>query len=472
MSRLTFALILFSLACVAQAQQVTVVETDSELRTPMQSKPSPSFQKAQASSSITITVNAAQTYQTIDGFGASFTDSSAWLVYTKLSPEQRRQTMHDLFDVKTGIGLTLLRQPMGASDLALRDYSYDDMPAGQSDPELKHFSIEHDQAYILPTVREALAINPQIKVMATPWSPPGWMKTSDSLIGGSLKESAYPAFAQYFVKFIRAYESAGVPIFGLTMQNEALFSPGDYPGMKFESEAQRTFLRDHLGPALVAANLHPKVMIYDHNWDHPEYPTALLSDPEASKYTAGTAWHCYGGDVSAQTTVHDKFPAKDVWETECSGGTWQKGNLLAITAQLIIESTRNWAKSVVLWNMALNEKNGPNLGGCATCRGIVTVNTSKPASVVTKTVDYYAMGHASKFVLPGAVRIESNSFGKHSLEDVAFRNPDGTMTLLVLNNAGRSQAFTVKESENSFSYTLPPGSLATFSWNSVAAAKN
>jgi glucosylceramidase len=472
MPRLNFALIFLGLACVAQAQQVTVVETDSELRAPMQSKPSPTFHKAQASSSITITVNAAQKYQTIDGFGASFTDSSAWLVYTKLTPEQRSQTMRDLFDAKTGIGLTLLRQPMGASDLALRDYSYDDMPAGQTDPDLKHFSIEHDQAYIVPTVREALAINPQIKVMATPWSPPGWMKTSDSLIGGSLKESAYPAFAQYFVKFLRAYEAAGIPIFGLTMQNEALFSPANYPGMTFESEAQRKFLSANLGPALAAADLHPKVMVYDHNWDHPEYPTTILSDPDASKYAAGTAWHCYEGDVSAQSAVHDKFPAKDVWETECSGGTWQKGNLLAITAQLVIESTRNWAKSVVLWNMALDQNNGPNLGGCATCRGIVTVNTSKSPAIVTKTVDFYAMGHASKFVRPGAVRIDSNSFGKNSVEDVAFQNHDGSITLIVLNNAEDPKTFEVKASANSFSYTLPAGSLATFSWNPAADSKH
>ena len=469
MSRLTFALIFLGLVCAAQAQQVTVVETDSELRTPMQSKPSPSFHMAPASSSVTITVNDAQKYQTIDGFGASLTDSSAWLLYTKLTPEQRSQTMHDLFDEKSGIGLNFLRQPMGASDLALNDYSYDDMPAGKSDPELKHFSIEHDKAYILPSLREALAINPQIKVMATPWSSPGWMKTSDALIGGTLKESAYPALAQYFVKFIQAYEAAGVPIYGLTMQNEALFTPADYPGMLFPAEAQGKFLRDNLGPALGASNLHTKVMVYDHNWDHPEYPTTILHDPEAAKYAAGTAWHCYGGDVSAQSAVHDQFPAKDMWETECSGGTWQKGNLLAVTAKLIIESTRNWAKSVVLWNMALDQNNGPNTGGCATCRGVVTVDTSKSPAMVTKTVDYYALGHASKYVRPGAVRIESNSFGDKGLEDVAFQNTDGSIGLIVLNNAATAQTFSVAKSGASFTYTLPAGSLATFSWNASAA---
>jgi len=434
----------------------------------MASKPSVRFTRAHAPSSLTITVNGAQKYQTIDGFGASLTDSSAWLLYTKLTPEQRKQTMHDLFDIKTGIGLGFVREPMGASDLALNDYSYDDLPKGQTDPELKHFSIAHDDAYILPSLREAIAINPQLKVIATPWSPPGWMKTSDAMIGGSLKDSGYAPLATYFVKFIQAYEAAGVPIYGITMQNEALYVPKDYPGMDFPAEAQKRFLRDNLGPALAGANLHPKVMVYDHNWDKPEYPTTIFSDPTASKYAAGVAWHCYGGDVAAQSAVHDKFPDKDAWETECSGGTWQKGNLLAVTAGLIIGSTRNWAKSVELWNMALDQNNGPNTGGCAICRGVVTVDTSKTPATVTKTVDYYALGHASKFVHPGAVRVESNSFGNKSIEDVAFQNTDGSMALVVFNNAETPQTFAVSDSGAAFTYTLPAGSLATFTWKPTA----
>lgn len=468
MSRFAILLSFFCVASILQAQKVSVVQTDSDLHSPVKSKPAVNFSTTKAPSSLTITVNGAKKYQTIDGFGASLTDSSAWLLYTKLTPAQRNETMHQLFDPKSGIGLNFIRQPMGASDLALNDYSYDDMPAGQSDPDLKHFSIDHDNAYILPSLREALVVNHEIRVMATPWSPPGWMKTSDSMIGGTLKPSAYAPYAQYFVKFIKAYEAAGVPIYALTMQNEALFTPKNYPGMTFTAEEQQKFLRDNLGPALAAANLDPKVMVYDHNWDHPEYPTTVLNDPAASKYAAGVAWHCYGGDVSAQSQVHDKFPDKDAWETECSGGTWQKGNLLAITAQLVIESTRNWAKSVVLWNMALDQKNGPNTGGCDTCRGVVTVDTSKTPATVTRTVDYYALGHASKFVLPGAVRIESNSFGRDSIEDVAFQNTDGSTVLLVLNNASSPSTFDVSDSGKSFTYTLPAGSVATFRWSHLS----
>ena len=364
MSRFAFAALLLLGVSSSQAQQVSVVETDVALRTPLQSKASLQFGPASSKASpLRIDIDRSQQFQSIDGFGASLTDSSAWLLYTKLTPEQRRQTMSDLFDREKGIGINFLRQPMGASDLALNDYSYDDMPAGQSDPELKHFSVDHNTAYVLPSVRDAIALNSEIKVMATPWSPPGWMKTTDSLIGGSLKPDAYAPLAQYFVKFIQAYTEAGVPIYAISPQNESLFTPKNYPGMLFTAEDQAKFLRENLGPALTAAHLHPKVLVYDHNWDHPEYPITVFSDPGAAKVASGIAWHCYGGDVSAQSKLHDQFPDKEAWHTECSGGTWQKGKPLTDEAWLIIESTRHWAKSVVLWNMALDQKNGPNTGG-------------------------------------------------------------------------------------------------------------
>jgi glucosylceramidase len=466
MTRLVLVAVFCALLQV-HAQQVTVVGTDSDLRTPMETKAPLILSKENVPSSLVITVNSGRKYQTIDGFGASLTDSSAWLLYTKLAPAQRNEIMHALFDSKRGIGLSFLRQPMGASDLALNDYSYDDVPAGQSDPDLKHFSVEHDNAYVLPLLREAIAINPEIKVIASPWSPPGWMKTTGTMIGGSLKQSAYEPLAQYFVRFIQAYEAAGVPIYGITMQNEPLYVPDNYPGMNFPAAAQLKFLHENLGPALARANLHPKVMLYDHNWDKPEYPVEILSDPAPAKYAAGIAWHCYGGNTSAQSVVHDKFPDKNVWETECSGGTWQKGDLLAEGARLLIESTRNWAKSVVLWNMALDQNNGPHTGGCDTCRGVVTVDTSKTPPSVAKNADFYVLGHASKFIRPGAVRIDSNSYGATSIEDVAFENTDGSIALIVLNNAVSSQTFSISDDGGLFTCTLPAGSLATFTWNSA-----
>ncbi len=230
------------------------------------------------------------------------------------------------------------------------------------------------------------------------------------------------------------------------------------------ADVQLKFVRDYLMPEFKKAGITTKVLVYDHNWDRPDFPTTVLDDPAARQFVAGTAFHCYGGDVSAQSAVHDKFPDKDIWETECSGGTWQKGPLLEEQARLIIDSTRNWARSVVLWNMALDEKNGPNTGGCDTCRGVVTIDKSSSPAKVIKTVDYYALGHASRFVRPGAYRIQSNSFAKNGLENVAFQNTDGSIALLALNSSTAPITFAVDCSGKSFSYTLPAGAVATFTW--------
>ncbi|MCU1309096.1 MAG: Glucosylceramidase [Candidatus Angelobacter sp.] len=451
------------------AQDVQVVQTTPDLRQALQTQKPVRFGTT-GRSPLVIQVDDATQYQEIDGFGASLTDSSGWLLYTKLNAAQRQGVIRDLFDPIFGIGLSFIRQPMGASDLALHHYSYDDLPAGQKDPELNHFSIQHDEAYILPLLRAARAINPQLKVMATPWSPPGWMKTTRSLVGGSVLPEFYPALANYFVRFVQAYESAGVPIYAVTMQNEPLFVPKDYPGSEMPAGAQTTFLRDHLGPAFREAGVNAKVLVYDHNWDHAEYPAKVLGDPVAAKFAAGTAFHCYGGDVAAQGEIHDRFPEKDLWETECSGGTWQSGNALVTEAQLIVGAARNWARSVVLWNMALDQNHGPNAGGCDTCRGVVTVNTASPVSV-TRTLDYYVLGHVSKYVRPGARRIGSTSFDA-KLENVAFQNPDGSIALFAVNPGADPANLAVSYHGQSFAYTLPAGSVATFAWSTAPAASH
>ena len=457
-----FAVLVLISVSALLAQDVQVVQTTPDLHEALQPQQRLRFTPV-AKSPLSVVVDDDKQFQEIDGFGASLTDSAAWLMYTKLDPTQREAAMRDLFDPVHGIGLGVVRQPMGSSDIALNHYSYDDLPAGQSDPDLKHFSIQHDEAYILPLLREARKLNPQLKVIASPWSAPGWMKTSGSLVGGSVKPSAFPAFANYFVKFIRAYESAGVPIYALTMQNEPLYVPGDYPGSEMRADVQKRFLRDHLGPTLEKENIQAKVMVYDHNWDHPDYPTTILSDPQAAKFAAGTAFHCYGGEPKAQAEVHQKFPSKGIWGTECSGGTWQKGNVLAVESQLIIDSTRQWARSIVLWSMALDQKNGPNAGGCATCRGVITVNTNSPAQA-THTLDYYVLGHVSKFVKPGAHRIESNNFaGK--LENVAFRNQDGSIVVFALNPTTSSTTFNITYKGKAISATLPAGAIATYRWS-------
>ena len=448
----------------SSAARILVYRSSEELHESLLETASLQFNKERAAT-LTITVDDTVKYQEIDGFGASLSESSAWLLKRKLNDAQRMEALQMLFDRKKGIGLSMLRQPMGASDFALQTYSYDDLPKGETDPELKKFSIAHDRADILPVLKEILAVNPNLKIIGSPWSPPGWMKTSGSMIQGALLPPAYDAYAKYFVNYVHEYEAAGVPVFAITMQNEPLHVPNDYPGMGMTASEQTTFLRDHLGPAFQKAGLHSRILIFDHNWDLIHYPISVLSDTNAAKFAGGIATHCYGGSVTAQNELHQRFPEKDIWMTECSGGEWQKGKLLQQQVQLIIGATRNWARSVILWNLALNQNHEPYLGGCTTCRGIITVDESTSPTKIKPTVDYTALGHVSKFVQPGATRIESNSFGEGSLEDVAFQNPDGSIAVIVLNTTESPIAFNLNWRGQFAQYKLGGAEVVTFFWS-------
>jgi glucosylceramidase len=452
------------------APRIEVYESSEELHETLQEKPALAFGAVQTPS-LTITVNDAVRYQQIDGFGASLTDSSAWLLWNKLTDTQRKEALQMLFSPLNGIGLSVLRQPMGASDFALALYSYDDPPTGEKDPDMKFFSIDHDRSYIIPILQEALAVNPNLKIIASPWSPPGWMKTSGSMIQGTLLPSVHSSYAKYFVRFVQAYQDAGIPIYAIMPQNEPLNVPTDYPGMSISASEQAEFIGNYLGPAFRDARLKTKIMIFDHNWDLIDYPIRVLSDAKASAFVAGTAIHCYGGAVTAQNELRERFPNKGIWLTECSGGEWQTGKLLQQQVRLVIGATRSWAKMVVLWNLALDQNHGPYLGGCKTCRGVITVDHTSQPSQITPTVDFTALGHASKFVAPGAYRVESNTFDQGSLEDVAFRNPDGSLVLLVLNSSSASVTFNIGWSGKFATYTLPGGAVATFRWNSNGAGR-
>ena len=450
------------------AAAVKVYEASQETLGEPQSQPSIRFDSPRAPE-LTITVNDAVRYQRVEGFGASLTDSSAWLLANKLTTAQRNEWLERLFDPQKGIGLSLLRQPMGSSDFSLEDYTYDDVPAGESDPELKHFSIEKDQAYILPVLKEILAVNPNVRVIATPWSAPAWMKSSQSLIKGSLNPEAYPALANYFVNFVKAYLEAGVPIFAVMPQNEPLNIPADYPGLGMTPAEQADFVSTALGPAFHAAGLRTKIFIFDHNWNLMHFPIEVLSDPKTAAYVSGIATHCYGGNVAAQVELHERFPHLPIWMTECSGGDWQKGNLLVEQARLIIHSMRNWSQTVILWNLALDQNHQPHLGGCTDCRGVLTVRREDAASEVVPTADFTALALASKFVRRGAERIASNTFGPDSLEDVAFQNSDGSLVLLVLNSSSKPVAFNIAWGGKYAVYTLNGDSAATFVWQGGAS---
>jgi len=412
-----------------------------------------------------IDVDTAITYQEMVGFGAAITDASAWLIQTKLSPAQREALLQDLFGRTTGIGLSFTRLTIGASDFSRTHYSLDDVPAGESDSALRRFSIDPNRADVLPVVKRAVAINPSLKVMASPWSAPAWMKTTGSLIKGTLRSGAYPAFAEYLRRYVQAYEAEGVPIFAITLQNEPHFEPENYPGMRLTPSQRADVIKTQVGPLFERSGVTTRILDWDHNWDEPESPLAVLEDSSARKYVTGIAWHCYKGDVAAQTPVHDAYPEKDVYFTECSGGQWAPNwadNLVWYTRTLIIGSTRGWAKGVLLWNLALDESHGPHLGGCGDCRGVVTID-SKTGSV-TRNEEYYALAHASRFVRPGARRVASTT-GVDSLETVAFRNSDDGSTVLIVVNAGKlGRAFVVRSGARSFRFTLPPGAVTTLRW--------
>ena len=393
-----------------------------------------------------IILDATQVDQEIEGFGAALTDSAAWVLTSYLTAGAREHLLQELFSPTDGIGLGYLRVPVGASDFALYHYTYDDMPAGQRDPELRHFSIAHDEAYILPILRSVRAINPHLKIMASPWSPPGWMKRrwlpGNPLYGGRLRRDCYDIYARYLVAFVRAYADAGVGIDALTVQNEPEHASPTYPSMRMHADEQAEFIRQHLGPALARAGLPTKIVIWDHNWSNPRYPIAVLNDPGAKRYVAGTAFHGYSFPPrpEAQSLVRAAHPDRDIYFTECTGliGSDFARDLRWIMRYLLIGATRHGARAVLLWNLALDEHGEPHTGAWAQCRGVVTV-TAK--GEVERNVEYYALGHASRFVVPGARRIAATSTSGQ-IETVAFQNPDGTKVLIALNDGANLHTFT------------------------------
>ena len=448
-------------AAEAATPKVQVWETTADQAKLLARQPDIALKPVKAAGTV-IAVDPAHAFQTMAGFGAAMTDASAYVLNHDLTPVQRDALIGDLF-APGNLHLGFTRLTIGASDFSSVDYSYDDMPQGQSDPRLEHFSIAPAETDVVPMVRAALAVNPELKIMASPWSAPGWMKTSDSLIGGGMRTDTYGTFAQYMVRYVQAMRAHGIPVFALTLQNEPGFEPKDYPGELLPPEQRAHIIGGYLGPALRAAGLNTQILDYDHNWDRVESPTFALQDARANPYIAGIAWHCYGGDVAAQSQVHDAFPTKDAWFTECSGGDWTGSwadSFDGTMKGLIIGATRNWARGVLLWNLVLDENKGPHLGGCGTCRGVVTVNSKTGA--VTRNLDYYALGHASRFVAAGAVRVASTESG--DLSDVAFRNPDGSLVLIALNGGKTAVSFTVQSTGAGFAYTLPAGAAATFVW--------
>ena len=446
---------------ICAAQTVSVYLTTDDRKVTLKKQADATF-GAPGADLPTIYVDETRVYQPIEGFGASFTDASAYLLKQVAKPAAREAAMKALFTREgNGIGLGFIRNPMGASDLARNHYSYDDLPAGLTDPTLARFSIAHDEADILPLTRRARELNPRLVVMATPWSPPGWMKTTGSLVGGSLLPALYDAFAGYFVKFIQAYQAAGIPIDYVSLQNEPLFVPGDYPGMSLDAATATVVIRDHLLPAFAAAKISTRVLVYDHNWDRPDYPQTVLADPiiAASPLVAGAAWHGYGGGPGAMLALDNAFPQRGNYQTEHSGGTWVT-NQVKEDFEEIIHVMRSSGRAFVKWGLALDDNRGPHAGGCGTCAPLVTVHAN---GEVTNAIEFYTLGHFSRFVLPDARRIfTSNAAG---IISAGFLNTDGSKAVVVYNEARDSRTFQFRAGSSAFRYTLPGMAGATFAWS-------
>ncbi|HXO09890.1 MAG TPA: glycoside hydrolase family 30 beta sandwich domain-containing protein [Solirubrobacteraceae bacterium] len=458
---------------VTVSTTATVILTTANMSQALARQPALAFSPRRPGGVPVINVDDATSYQRFSGVGAGMTDSSAWLIHDGLSSTSASAVLAALFG-SDGIRLHFLRVPIGASDFTATEtpYSYDDLPAGGSDPKLAHFSIAHDDAYILPTLRQVMSLDPDEFVLASPWSPPAWMKTNDSLANrkgtGRFRDGARAALAGYIVRFLRAYRGQGVRVKAVTPQNE----PDNwtaYPGMELSPAEEARFVRVNLAPALRRAGLPTEIYGGDVGWRSISYAKSIARSG-AVRDLAGIATHCYFGAPTSIAALHAEDPALDEIMSECSTGITPYS-----TTEVEISSLRNWASVVAMWNVALNQLGGPvqppNVG-CGGCTGIFTINPFTHSA--TATIDYYELGQVSKFVAPGAVRIASNHFVSYrypprqvvtsGLDDVAFRNPNGSDVLVAYDNSPRPTAFAIRSHGRYLSYRLAPGSTATFIW--------
>ena len=408
-----------------------------------------------------INIDTTQVFQTIDGFGYTLTGGSAQHLLG-MDKSARTALLKELFDTTgNNIGVSYLRMSIAASDLNDHAFSYDDLPEGQTDPEIKNFDFGPDRTTVIPVLKEILAINPHIKILGSPWSPPAWMKTNNDTRGGSLKPEFYDAYAKYLVKYIQEMSKEGIRIDAITIQNEPLH-PGNNPSLLMLAEEQAAFIKKSLGPAFHAAGITTKLIVYDHNADRPDYPITILNDPEARKYVDGSAFHLYAGPIDALTKVHEAHPDKNLYFTEQWIGAPGNfaGDLKWHVNKLIIGATRNWAKTVLEWNLSSNPQLQPHTdrGGCDQCLGAVTIDGNK----VSRNPAYYIIAHASKLVRPGSVRIASTDLA--ALPNVAFRTSEGKYVLIVLNSSEATQNFSIRYNAHTITSSLDAGAVATYTW--------
>jgi glucosylceramidase len=407
-----------------------------------------------------ISVDPSRKYQTIDGFGFALTGGSAQhLIH--MSAAERKKIIRELFANDEGsIGLSYLRVSIGASDLNDHVFSYDDVPAGQTDIKLEKFNLSGDEKDVIPVLKEILKVNPKIKILGSPWSAPVWMKSNNNIQGGRLKKEYYPVYAQYFVKYVQAMKKHGISIDAITIQNEP-FNDGNTPSMQFLAKEEAAFIKNDLGPAFRSAGIKTKIILYDHNCDAPEYPISILTDPDANKFVDGSGFHLYAGPIAAMSKVHDAFPEKNLYFTEMMAVARDGNFNTAIPAErILIGAIRNWSRNVILWNLAADQYNKPHTdnGGCAMCQGAITIDGDN----INRNLAYYTIAHASKFVPVNSVRIESSL--KDGLSNVAFQTPAGKTVLIVANKGREARNFSIVYNSKAVSANIAAGSVITYVW--------
>jgi glucosylceramidase len=413
-----------------------------------------------ANSNSFIDVDSTITFQTVDGFGYTLTGGSAHVI-GQMDAISKAALLKELFgNDSSAMGISYLRLSIGSSDLNASVFSYDDMPSGQTDTGLIHFSLAPDTSELIPLLKQIVAINPSIKIIAAPWSAPVWMKDNNNSIGGALLATYYNVYAQYFVKYIQQMKLKGISIDAVTPQNEPL-NPNNNPSLVMQAADELSFVKNFLGPAFQSSGITAKIIIYDHNCDRPDYPETILQDATAKAFVNGSSFHLYAGDISALGQVHNLYPDKQVYFTEqytASTGDFA-GDLQWHLKNVIIGSMRNWSRNALEWNLANDASYGPHtIGGCTVCKGALTISGNS----ITRNVGYYIIAHASKFVPPGSVRIESNISG--NLQNVAFKTPAGKKVLIVENDGTTNTTFNIRFNNKWVAATLAAGSVGTYTW--------
>ncbi|WP_079702282.1 glycoside hydrolase family 30 protein [Daejeonella lutea] len=460
---LQVVLLLFSLSGYAQkAEGVALWLTNADRSALFEEQQQPMSFSNLETNGPTIAVDDKNNYQEIDGFGFSLTQGSAMHII-RMEPAARAALLKELFaqDGKN-IGISYIRLSIGASDLNERIFSYNDLPAGETDPEMLKFNLGPDHQDVIPVMKEILTINPDIKIMGSPWSPPVWMKLVPDTRGSMLKPEWHSAYAKYFVRYIQDMKKEGIAIDAITVQNEPLH-PGNNPSLLMPAPDQAIFIKNHLGPAFKKAGIKTKIVLFDHNADRPDYAISIMDDPEVKQYVDGSGFHLYAGRIEALSDVHAAHPDKNVYFTEQMVTERPNSPRINITnpvGRLIIGATRNWSRNVIEWNLAADPQNKPytDRGGCPSCQGAITIDKN----TVTRNLAYYSVAHASKFVRPGSVRISSNEV--EGLLNVAFKNPQGKRVLIVANTGPDSAEFNIKSKGKVLSTKLNSGSVGTYIW--------